>query len=117
MPHLTKSKNNFQPIHSLYHVLPFNADLPFLMKKRYSSLMAPSTKQVLKDALQLPDQERAELAAELLDSLSPALSGQDRSNAHWLAEIEQRAKAAQAGAPGVTWEDAREQVLNRLPKP
>lgn len=87
------------------------------MKKRYHSPMALSPKQVRKDALQLPDHERAELAAELLDSLPPALSGQDRSNAQWLAEIERRAKAAQAGAPGITWEDAREQVLNRLPKP
>lgn len=87
------------------------------MMKHYHGSMALSTKQVLKDALQLPDQERAELAAELLDSLPPALSGQDRSNAQWLAEIERRAKAAHAGAPGVTWEDAREQVLNRLPKP
>jgi len=94
-----------------------NAYLPFLTKKRYHRPMAPSTKQVLKDALQLPDQERAELGAELLDSLPPALLGQDRSNAQWLAEIERRAKAAQAGTPGITWEDAREQVLNRLPKP
>jgi len=87
------------------------------MKTRYISFMALSTKQLLQDALQLPDQQRAELAAELLDSLPPALSGQDRSSAQWLAEIERRAKAAQAGASGVTWEDAREQVLNRLPKP
>ena len=87
------------------------------MKKRYINFMALSTKQLLIDALQLPDQQRAELAAELLDSLPPALSGQDRSSAQWLAEIERRAKAAQAGASGVTWEDAREQVLNRLPKP
>jgi putative addiction module component (TIGR02574 family) len=93
-----------------------NADLPFLMKTRYINLMALSTKQLLQDALQLPDQQRAELAAELLDSLPPALSGQDRSNAEWVAEIERRARAAQGGAPGVTWEDAREQVLNRLPK-
>jgi hypothetical protein len=87
------------------------------MKKRYINGMALSTKQLLIDALQLPDQQRAELAAELLDSLPPALSGQDRSNAQWLAEIERRARAAQTGTPGVMWEDAREQVLNRLPKP
>ena len=87
------------------------------MKKRYINGMVLSTKQLLIDALQLPDQQRAELAAELLDSLPPAVSGQDRSNAQWLAEIERRARVAQTGTPGVTWEDAREQVLNRLPKP
>lgn len=79
--------------------------------------MTLHTQQLLKDALQLPDQQRAELAAELLDSLPPALSGQDRSNSQWLMEIERRARAAQGGAPGVTWEDARQQVLNCLPKP
>ena len=78
--------------------------------------MAPSTQQLLKDALQLPDQERAELVVGLLDSLPPALAGQDLSDALWLAEIERRARAAQAGTPGITWEEARKQVLDRLPK-
>jgi putative addiction module component (TIGR02574 family) len=114
---LQDQKDNSQPIRTLRQAPPLNVDLPFLLKKRYHNPMTLSPKQVLKDALQLPDHERAELAAELLDSLPPALSGQDRSNTQWLAEIERRAKAAQAGAPGITWEDAREQVLNRLPKP
>ena len=78
--------------------------------------MAPSTQQLLKDALQLPDQQRAELVVELLDSLPPAESGQVRSEAAWLAEIERRARAAQAGVPGVAWEEVRKQVLDRLPK-
>ena len=78
--------------------------------------MAPSTQQLLKDALQLPDQQRAELVVELLDSLPPAESGQVRSEAAWLAEIDRRARAAQAGVPGVAWEEVRKQVLDRLPK-
>ena len=78
--------------------------------------MAPSTQQLLKDALQLPDQQRTELVVELLDSLPPAEPGQERSDAQWLAEIERRARAAQAGAAGVSWEEARTQVLDRLPK-
>ena len=78
--------------------------------------MAPSTQQVLNDALQLPDQQRAELVVELLDSLPPAEPGQERSDAQWLAEIERRARVAQAGAGGVSWEEARKQVLDRLPK-
>lgn len=78
--------------------------------------MAPSTQQLLKDALQLPDQQRAELVVELLDSLPPAEPGQVRSDAEWLAEIDRRARAAQAGVPGIAWEEARKQVLDRLPK-
>lgn len=78
--------------------------------------MAPSTQQLLKEALQLPDQQRAELVVELLDSLPPAEPGQARSDAQWLAEIERRARAAQSGAEGVPWDKARKQVLDRLPK-
>lgn len=78
--------------------------------------MAPSTQQLLKDALQLPDQQRAELVIELLDSLPPAEPGQERSDTQWLAEIERRARAAQAGAAGVSWEEARNQAFDRLPK-
>jgi putative addiction module component (TIGR02574 family) len=78
--------------------------------------MAPSTQQLLKDALQLPDQQRAELVIELLDSLPPTEPGQERSDTQWLAEIERRARAAQTGAAGVSWEEARKQVLDRLPK-
>jgi putative addiction module component (TIGR02574 family) len=78
--------------------------------------MAPSTQQLLKDALQLPDQQRAELVIELLDSLPPTEPGQERSDTQWLAEIERRARASQAGAAGISWEEARNQVLDRLPK-
>ena len=78
--------------------------------------MAPSTQQLLKDALQLPDQQRAELVIELLDSLPPTEPGQERSDEQWLTEIERRARAAQTGAAGVSWEEARNQVLDRLPK-
>ena len=59
--------------------------------------MAPSTQQLFKDALQLPDQQRAELVVELLDSLPSAEPGQERSDAQWLAEIERRARA------GIGW--------------
>jgi putative addiction module component (TIGR02574 family) len=78
--------------------------------------MAPSTQQLLKDALQLPDQQRAELVIELLDSLPSVEPGQERSDAQWLAEIERRARAAQAGATGISWEEARKEVIDRLPK-
>lgn len=78
--------------------------------------MAPSTQQLLKDALRLPDQQRAELVVVLLDSLPSAEPRQERSDAQWLEEIERRAREAQAGAAGVSWEEARKQILDRLPK-
>jgi putative addiction module component (TIGR02574 family) len=78
--------------------------------------MAPSTQQLLKDALRLPDQQRAELVIELLDSLPPTEPEQERSATQWVAEIERRARAAQAGVAGVSWDEARKQVLDRLPK-
>jgi putative addiction module component (TIGR02574 family) len=92
------------------------ANLSFPQKIGYSIRMAPSTQQLLKDALKLPDEQRAELVVELLDSLPPAEPTQARSNTEWLAEIERRARAAQAGAPSRSWQDARKQVLDRLPK-
>ncbi len=54
--------------------------------------MSPSGKQLLKDALQLPQEERAALASELLDSLEPAGSSQRRSEQEWLAELKRRAQ-------------------------
>lgn len=78
--------------------------------------MSPSTQQLLKDALQLPDQQRAELVLELLDSLPAVVPEQARTDAQWVAEIERRASAAQAGAAGVSWDDTRKHVTDRLPE-
>lgn len=78
--------------------------------------MAPSTQQLLKDALQLTDEQRAALVVELLDSLPPEEPGRARSDAEWFVEIDRRARAAQAGVPGIAWEEARKQVLDHLPK-
>ena len=78
--------------------------------------MSPSTQQLLKDALRLPDQQRAELVVELLESLSPAEPDQSRSDSQWLSEIERRSRDAQAGVAGVPWDEARKQVQDRLPK-
>lgn len=76
--------------------------------------MRESGKKILKQALLLRDNERAEIAAELLDSLPPAGPGEARSDDEWIAEVERRARAALAGSPGVSWEDALAQIT--LPK-
>lgn len=59
--------------------------------------------QVLAEAMQLPDEEREELAARLLDSLEPppGISIDDRD------EIERRAAEARSGAPGIPWSELR----------
>ena len=77
--------------------------------------MSPTTQKLLKDALRLSESERASLAAELLSSLVPQISGPQRTGKEWLAEVERRARAALAGAPGLTWDETLKRVTDRLP--
>jgi putative addiction module component (TIGR02574 family) len=77
--------------------------------------MPKAPKQLLKDALQLPEDQRAGLAADLLDSLEPAVPSEGRSEAEWIAEVQRRAHAAVAGQPGIPWDQALAQVTDRLP--
>jgi len=76
--------------------------------------MPKTPRQLLKDALQLPDDQRAGLVAELLDSLAPAVPSEGRSEAEWIAEVQRRAHAAIAGQPGIPWDQALAQVTDRL---
>jgi putative addiction module component (TIGR02574 family) len=64
--------------------------------------------KLLEEAMQLPEDEREELAAMLLDSLEPppGISVDDR------AEMERRAQDARGGVPGIPWEE----VKRGLPK-
>jgi putative addiction module component (TIGR02574 family) len=56
--------------------------------------MTPPTRDLLMQALELPLDERAKIAAELLDSLDAA---EERVEAAWAAEIQDRVAAARAG--------------------
>ncbi|HEV3113589.1 MAG TPA: addiction module protein [Candidatus Binataceae bacterium] len=76
--------------------------------------MQQSTKKILKQALLLPDHERAEMIAELLDSLPPAGPSEARSDEEWIAEVERRARAALAGSPGISWEQAWAEITDHL---
>ena len=69
--------------------------------------MAESVKQLLRSALKLPPGERAHLVAALLASLELDVPGEARSADEWVAEIERRARAAIAGAPGLDPAEAR----------
>jgi len=73
--------------------------------------MSTNADAVLKEALQLSEQERARVAAELLASLDPDLETRD-GNA-WIAEVERRAQAAVDGVPGLGWEETRNRVEER----
>lgn len=72
--------------------------------------MTRESRELLKQALTLPLDERAELAAELLESLSDAEEGVENA---WAAEISRRVAAARSGELEST--DWRE-VLQRVEK-
>lgn len=75
--------------------------------------MTGAAKKLLDDLLALPEEDRAELAAELLASLDgPPDADWDES---WLAETDRRVEAAKSpGETGSDWTDARARVLASL---
>ncbi|HEY0372042.1 MAG TPA: addiction module protein [Thermoanaerobaculia bacterium] len=72
--------------------------------------MTRATRELLAEALELPLDERAKFAAELLDSLQEAESAVEQA---WAAEIEKRVAAVRAGElSGTDWRA----VLDRVEK-
>lgn len=63
--------------------------------------------KLLEEAMRLPEDEREELAATLLDSLEPptGISIDDK------AEIEKRAEEARSGAPGIAWDEIKRDLV------
>jgi putative addiction module component (TIGR02574 family) len=63
--------------------------------------------KLLADALALPEVEREDLAAKLLDSLEPppGISIEDE------AELRRRAQEARDGAPGIPWSELRRSLV------
>ena len=57
-------------------------------ERRYTSVMATIAEDVLKEALQLSEGERARVAAELLASLEPDVETRDAEA--WIAEASER---------------------------
>ena len=74
--------------------------------------MADSADAILKDALRLPEEERVRVASELLASVEFDIETRDSDE--WIAEVERRAHAALAGVPGLTWDETRARVEERL---
>lgn len=71
--------------------------------------MTSRANDLLREALTLPLDERADVAAELLASLDDAAAEHPADvEAAWAAEIERRARRVLAGeTTGVPWEDVR----------
>jgi putative addiction module component (TIGR02574 family) len=81
--------------------------------------MTQRAQAILHEALALPLDERANVAAELLASLDDdALEQPEQVEAAWAAEIEKRARRVMAGeSTGVAWEDVRSRAEAALRKP
>lgn len=78
--------------------------------------MTSRAQALLREALTLPDDERADVAAELLASLddTPAEDPVD-VEAAWAREIERRARRVMSGeSAGESWTDVRARIMARL---
>jgi putative addiction module component (TIGR02574 family) len=84
------------------------------MTFRYYTAMTEPSRKILKEALDLPEDERADLVCSLLDSFGAPPQSSERSDEEWIAEIERRARAAMAGEPGIPWDEARAEIERRL---
>lgn len=80
--------------------------------------MTSRAQDLLREALTLPIDERADVAAELLASLDDAGTEDPAEvEAAWAAEIEKRARRVLAGeSQGVPWEDVRKRAEAELRK-
>ena len=77
--------------------------------------MTSRTQQLLREALTLPAEERADVAAELLVSLDEAESDMQDVETAWAAEIERRARRILSGqSAGIPWEDVRRRAEGEL---
>jgi putative addiction module component (TIGR02574 family) len=78
--------------------------------------MTSRAKALVREALTLPAEERADVAAELLASLDAAPPEDPAEvEALWAREIERRARRVMSGeSAGEPWEDVRARVMGRL---
>ena len=78
--------------------------------------MTSRAQELLREALTLPLDERADVAAELLASLDAAEDEHPAEvEAAWAAEIERRARRVLAGeSAGIPWEDVRQRAEEEL---
>jgi putative addiction module component (TIGR02574 family) len=71
--------------------------------------MKSGVEEVVQKALELDEDERAEVASRLLDSLEQRDAAAD---AAWISELERRAADLESGTvKGVSWEELRERLI------
>jgi putative addiction module component (TIGR02574 family) len=71
--------------------------------------MKSTVEEVVQKALALGEDERAEVASRLLDSLEQADAA---AEAAWVAELERRAADLESGAvEGVSWEELQARLM------
>jgi len=71
--------------------------------------MNAQAQHVLKSALALPESDRAELAASLIQSLDP--QGDEDTEAAWSAEIKRRVESIDRGEVELApWEDVMREI-------
>jgi putative addiction module component (TIGR02574 family) len=76
--------------------------------------MTRISEALLRDALDLDESERAEMAAALLERLEPAVDEQAIEQA-WREEIRRRVEEIESGKVElVPWEEVRNQLFSRL---
>ena len=80
---------------------------------RYTQDMTGPTRKLLDEVLALPENERLELASEIIASVD---GPQDADwEAVWLAELDRRVEAAKSRGEGAgDWGDVRARILRRL---
>lgn len=76
--------------------------------------MSTNAETLLRQALDLGPDERADLAAELLASLEPA-DDPETVRTLWAQELEKRARRALSGeSPGEDWAVVRQRIADEL---
>lgn len=79
--------------------------------------MSQRTQEILQEALALPVDERADVAAQLLASLDDEDVATEDIEAAWAIEIEKRARRVLSGqSEGIPWEDVRRRAEAELRK-
>lgn len=75
--------------------------------------MTHKAESLLREALELSESERAEIAGRLLESIEPEPDAE--VEAAWAAEIDRRVRSIDAGEVElISWEKVRDQLRSRL---
>jgi hypothetical protein len=83
-------------------------------RARYNAVVNERARQLLREALTLPANDRADVASELLASLDESKDDPEAVQAAWAREIEERALRALSGESGEPWDRLRGRLRSGL---